>query len=293
MRYQCILAKEAHFPVSMMCRQLRVSRSGYYAWRSRPESKRVQENRRLLVEIRAVHEEYRRVYGSPRVHFELQSRGVKVGRHRVARLMRQNGIRARRKRRFRRTTDSKHSFAVAPNTLNREFESVAANHRWTADITHLWTRQGWLYLAVILDLYSRYVVGWATGRRIDGDLTRRALRQALAVRNPACGLLHHSDRGVQYACRDYQRLLQAHRIECSMSRKGDCWDNAVTESFFGTLQTELVDHVDWQTRDQATGDLFEYLEVFYNRKRRHSALGFLSPAEYEKNGSNEHDNSLN
>ncbi len=292
MRYRGILAEEAQFPVTMMCRLVEVSRSGYYAWRRRPESKRAKENRRLLVEIRAVHEENRRVYGSPRVHFELQARGIEVGRHRVARLMSRNGIVARQKRRFRRTTDSKHPFPVAPNTLNRDFRCEEPNRRWTADITYLWTREGWLYLAVILDLYSRYVVGWATGSRIDGDLTRRALRQALAVRNPAAGLLHHSDRGVQYACREYRALLQTRGIECSMSRKGNCWDNAVTESLLGTLKTELVDHADWHSREQAHADLFEYLEVFYNRKRRHSALGFLSPAEYERNGSRKQNNSL-
>ncbi len=199
--------------------------------------------------------------------------------------MSRNDIRARQKRCFRRTTDSKHPFPVAPNTLNREFQCSEPNRRWIADITYLRTREGWLYLAVILDLYSRYVVGWATGSRINGDLARRALQQALAVRNPEPGLLHHSDRGVQYACRDYQALLQSRGIECSMSRKGNCWDNAVAESLIGTLKTEFVDHTEWHTRQQAHAELFEYLEVFYNRKRRHSALGFLSPAEYERNGS--------
>ena len=268
--------------MSMMCRQLRVSRSGFYTWRKRPEAKRIRQDRKLVVEIRAVHEENRRVYGSPRIHAELRTRGYCIGHNRVARLMRQNGIQARRRRRFRRTTDSKHRLPVAPNVLARDFVCDRPNRKWAGDITYLRTKEGWLYLAVLLDLYSRHVVGWAASSRIDGKLTLGALKMALAARAPVAGLLHHSDRGKQYACEDYRGILRRRGIQCSMSRKGDCWDNAVVESFIGTLKTELAHHVSWRNRTEAVSDVFEYLEVFYNRKRRHSALGFLSPAEYEK-----------
>ena len=264
-----------------MARQLRVSRSGYYAWQKRPESSRSREGRRLMLEIRAIHEESRRSYGSPRVYAELGMRGYQVGRKRVALLMRKAEIQARRKRRFRKTTDSNHRFPVAANALARDFAAPAPNHKWVADITYVWTREGWLYLAVILDLFSRYVVGWATDSHIDGELARKALRMALAGRSVAPGLLHHSDRGVQYACDRYQSDLLSHRISCSMSRKGDCWDNAAAESFFGTLKSELINNADYFTRSEASSDVFQYI-AFYNRKRRHSSLNYLSPAEYEK-----------
>jgi len=208
-------------------------------------------------------------------------RGYRVGRKRVARLMSNAGIQARRKRRFRKTTDSNHRFPVAANALARDFSAPAPNHKWVADITYIWTREGWLYLAVVLDLFSRYVVGWAMDSRIDGELARKALRMALSGRKADPGLMHHSDRGIQYACGDYQSDLLRHRISCSMSRKGDCWDNASAESFFGTLKSELINNADYSTRSEATSDVFQYI-AFYNRKRRHSSLKYLSPAEYEK-----------
>jgi putative transposase len=257
-----------------------VSRSGYYAWAKRPESERDKSERALSVEVAAVHQESRSRYGSPRVHAELRARGRRVSRKRVARLMRQQGLRARPRRRFVRTTDSAHSQPVAPNTLDRKFEPDTPNSTWAGDITYVWTGEGWLYLAVLLDLFSRKVVGWAMSEKIDRALVLSALDMALLGR-PAPAL-HHSDRGSQYASEDYRRLLEQREIACSMSRKGNCWDNAVVESFFSTLKQELVYPCVFKTRQEAKLALFEYMEVFYNRKRRHSSLGYLSPAEYER-----------
>ena len=265
-----------------MCRVLEVSRGGYYAWRGRGESVRAGSDRELLRQIREIHTGFRRAYGSPRVHAELIDRGYSCGENRVARLMRKHEIRARRARRFRVTTRSDHEYPVAPNLLNRDFIARQRDQRWAGDITFIWTHEGWLYLAVILDLFSRRVVGWATGNRIDRYLTLRALTMALDGRNPQDNLLHHSDRGGQYACRDYRRELRDRGISCSMSRKGDCWDNAVVESFFATLKTELIHHEDFLTRRQATRQIFWWIEGFYNRQRRHSFLGLISPAAFEQ-----------
>ncbi len=276
-----IEAKKAEFPVTLMCRALEVSRSGFYAWSIRPESERSKANKRLTLEIKKVHEESRRTYGSPRVHAELQENGFKVGRKRVARLMRESGLQAKGKRRFRKTTDSTHGRPVAPNLLSRKFEVDAPNTVWASDITYLWTNEGWVYLAVVLDLFSRRVVGWALADHMRTDLVMEALFDALGSRAPSSGLLHHSDRGTQYASGDYQETLEAHGIKCSMSRTGDCWDNAVVESFFGTLKTELDATDQWRTRAEARYDVFEYIEVFYNRQRRHSYLGYVSPARFE------------
>jgi transposase InsO family protein len=260
---------------------LGVSRAGYYRWLSRSESIRKIENRLLLFEIRAAHRASRGSYGSPRVHSELSDRGVLCGKNRVARLMRVNNIRAKQRRKFKATTDSKHSLPVAENVLGRNFEAKRPNEKWVTDITYIPTKEGWLYLAVIIDLYSRLIVGWGMGERLAQVLVMDALKMALLRRNPSRGLLHHSDRGSQYAGDDYQNILAERGIICSMSRKGDCYDNAVAESFFHTLKTELVRHRSYETRSQAKADLFEYMEVFYNRKRRHSSLGYKSPAEYE------------
>lgn len=281
MKYQFVRDHRHQYPVQRMCRMLDVSPSAYYAWRARPESRRVREDRRLLVEIKAIHQAKRGVYGSPRIHAELKSQGQCHGLKRVARLMRENDIRARRKRKFKVTTDSKHSHPVAPNLLQRDFEATAPNQKWVADITFIPTREGWLYLAAILDLYSRTVVGWSMASRMTRRLVLDALEMAVGRRRPGPGLLHHSDRGSQYACGDYQKALQAYGMICSMSRKGDCWDNAPMESFFHTLKTELVHHRDYRTRGEAKADIFDYIEVFYNRNRRHSALGFCTPEEYE------------
>jgi len=281
MRYRAIQAHDRRYPIRLMCRALAVSPSGYYAWQGRPESRRSAANRALLTDIRMIHQESRQTYGSPRIWHALVRRGQRVGEHRVARLMRQAGLRAKTSTKWRATTQSQHQFPVAANTLERVFTVAAPNQVWAGDITYVWTLEGWLYLAVLLDLYSRRVVGWAMGQRLTGDLTERALTMALMNRTPSAGLLHHSDRGSQYAATSYHRLLDAYGLRPSMSRKGNCWDNACVESFFGTLKRELVYHRRYATREEATHDIFEYIEVFYNRQRRHSTLGYDSPAEYE------------
>lgn len=264
---------------------LKVSTSGYYAWRGRSESQRKRMNQRLVVEIKAVHAESRARYGSPRVHQELKARGIPCSENRVARLMSIEGIRAKQARPFKATTDSGHTLPVAPNHLDRQFRPERANARWAGDITYIWTREGWLYLAVMMDLFSRKVVGWSMQPRLEKTLATDALRMALEGRRPhrclAGPLLCHSDRGSQYASGAYQGLLRAHDLTCSMSRKGNCWDNAVVESFFSTLKRELVHHRSYRSREEARNDVFEYIEVFYNRKRRHSSLGYMTPAEYE------------
>jgi len=284
MRYSFIEVEKAHFPVLVLCRTLQVSASGYYAWRDRPESLRRQADRRLLTAIRAVHKASRGTYGSPRVHAELRQHGHGVGRHRVARLMREDALRARRRRRFRKTTQSNHTHPVAPNLLERRFDVGAPNRAWVSDLSYVWTLEGWLYLCVILDLFSRRVIGWSMDSRIDRHLTLSALRMALANREVSSGLVHHSDRGSQYAAGDYRKVLRAHGLECSMSRKGDCWDNAVVESFFATLKVELIYRSAFATRKEARQAIFDYIEAFYNRRRRHSYLGFLSPVDFEGRG---------
>ena len=284
MRYAFIAQHRVEHAVVTMCRVLAVSKAGYYAWRDRPASARAHADQRLAREIRLVHRRSRARYGSPRVHAELKARGVGCSEKRVARLMRTQGLRATPRRRYRVTTDARHGDPVAPNVLARQFaiETIAALDRvWAADLTYVATREGWLYLAVVLDLSSRRVVGWAMRHTLERGLTLAALRMALVQRQPACGVLHHSDRGSQYACGEYQALLAEHGMRCSMSRKGDCWDNAVVESFFATLKAELVDDAQWGTREEARAALFEYLEIWYNRQRRHSSLGYLSPVQFE------------
>jgi transposase InsO family protein len=280
-KFEFIEAEKAQFPIAFMCARLGVSKSGFYAWRKRPPSARKLEDARLASEVRAAHAGSKGRYGSPRVHRELVANGRRIGKHRVARLMCENGLRGRRKRRFRHTTDSNHAMPIAPNTLAREFTVHAPNEVWVTDITYIPTREGWLYLAAILDLFSRRVVGWSMSERITRQLTLDALTMARRSRTPPRGLLHHSDRGSQYASADYRAALDAAGIECSMSRKGNCWDNAVAESFFATLKTELVHEADWATRAEARSAIFEYLEVFYNRRRRHSSIDYVSPEEFE------------
>jgi putative transposase len=281
MTFQFIRDHREYFPVRLMCRVLEASPSGFYDWLRRPESPRATEDRALVEKIQAVHGDSRRTYGSPRVHASLKAEGYRIGRKRVARLMRENNIRARTKRKFKVTTDSRHDHPVAPNLLDRQFTVEAPDTVWLADISYIWTREGWLYLAVVLDLFSRQVVGWAMDEQMPQELTLAALDMALKRRRPLPGLMHHSDRGSQYAAGAYQKRLAEYGIVCSMSRKGNCWDNAPMESFFHTLKTELVHHRDYLTRDQARRDIFEYIEVFYNRQRRHSTLGYLSPAQFE------------
>jgi putative transposase len=281
-RFAFIATEKAAFPVRLLCRTLHVSRAGFYAWQVRPPARRGQVDERLSVEIAAIHAESRQCYGSPRVHAELRDRGHRTSRKRVARLMRHHQLASRRRRRFRATTDSRHPFPVAPNVLARQFAQGAPDRAWVTDITYLPTDEGWLYLAVILDLCSRVVVGWAMSERITRELTLDALDMALVQRRPRRGLLHHSDRGSQYASGDYQRALAAEGIVCSMSRRGNCWDNAVAESFFATVKVELAHDARWETRVAARTALFEYIEVFYNGQRRHSSLGYLSPRAFER-----------
>jgi transposase InsO family protein len=267
-----------------MCRVLGVSVSGFYAWTKRGPSERSKQDRSLLFEIEKSYKASRRIYGSPRVFKDLKDLGLRVGEKRVARLMKESGLKAKTARRFRVTTNSEHEHPVAPNLLNRGFSPSLAerpNRIWAADITYIPTREGWLYLSVILDLSSRRVVGWSMQDTAGSSLAIDAMNMALSFRRPEHGMLHHSDRGIQYAATDFRRLLKSKKIECSMSRKGDCWDNAVTESFFATLKKELVKHSNWQTREEARADIFEWIEVWYNRQRRHSSIGYLTPVEYE------------
>jgi putative transposase len=284
MRFAWIKTHKDDWPMNLMCRVLRVSRSGYYAWKVRPMSKRHKRRTELVEQIRRVHTDSRRIYGSPRVHRQLKDRGVACCENTVAKLMRDSGLASKMKKSFKiKTTDSRHDHAVAPNTLDQNFEQVQANRTWASDITYIPTRQGWLYLAVVLDLWSRRVIGWAMANHLKASLAIEALAMAVDQRRlPEVGsILHHSDRGVQYACDAYRTMLEAHGIGCSMSRTGNCYDNAVVESFFGTLKTELTHHEDYPTREQAMRSIFEYIEVFYNRQRKHSSLGYVAPAQFE------------
>jgi putative transposase len=282
MRYEFIQNHQDEFAVQRMCSVLGVSPSGYYAWQSRPVSRRVQANEKLLPEIRAIHNQSRKTYGSPRVHAELKEAGCKVGKNRVARLMRAANLRGQRKRKQPRTTDSQHSYPVVPNRLNREFQATRPNEKWLADITYIPTAEGWLYLAVVLDLFSRKIVGWAFAATLESCLVEQAFRMAVQDRPTLNGLLHHSDRGSQYAGEAYQQLLVDQQVQASMSRTGNCYDNAPMESFFSTLKCEHVHFQNYQSRQQAQTDIFAYIVGFYNRQRRHSSLGYLSPEEFER-----------
>jgi len=276
------MAEKANYPIALMCRVLGVSRSGLYAWLRRGRSARDKADDDLSAQIHAVHEASRSTYGSPRVHRRLQREGVEVGRNRVARLMRRDGLRGRIRRRFRRTTDSNHGLPIAPNVLNREFDVDAPDRVWASDITYIRTRERWAYLAVILDLHSRLVVGWALTDHMETELVDTALQNALGKREPAPDLIHHSDRGSQYASARYRGRLESLGIEVSMSRRGDCYDNAVVESFFGTLKQELVHHSRWADLAEARAAIHDYIEVFYNRQRLHSSLGYRTPAEVDQ-----------
>ena len=282
MRFRFIEDRRADYPVTILCDVLAVSPAGYYAWRSRPESRRSAANREIVDDIKQVHRDTKGRYGSPRIHAELKAQGRGVSRGRIERLMRHHGIRAimARPRRVR-TTDSRHDFPIAPNLLNRNFTATAPNRIWLADITYVETDQGWLYLATVMDLYSRRIVGWAMADHLRAELPLAALNMAVSAQRPGAGLIHHSDRGVQYASADYRKAMQSAGFKASMSRKGDCYDNAPMESFFHTLKTELVHHRDYATRKEATNDIFAYIEGFYNRTRRHSAIGYISPIEME------------
>lgn len=279
-RFAFIEAEKAFFPIAFMCRHLRVTKAGFYAWRGRPESLRARDDRRLAVLVREAWATGRQNYGSPRVHRELKANGVPVSRKRIIRHMQQQGLKGKTRRRWVKTTDSNHVLPVAPNILGRDFRAAAPNQRWVCDVTYLRTPEGWLYLAVVLDLFSRMIVGWALSAVNDRHLVLKALEMAVKRRCPEAGLLHHSDQGSTYASEDYQKALEARGITCSMSRRGDCYDNAAMESWFGTLKTELGESFD--TLYEAKRQLFDFIEVFYNQKRRHSSLDYVSPAEFER-----------
>lgn len=268
--------------MEILCDILDVSRSGFYAWLRRPPSRRQQRRQELLDQIRQAHHDSRQTYGSPRIHRQLQAQEVCCCRNTVAKLMKDNGIRSKTRRRFVvQTTNSNHDYPIAPNRLDRQFGQARANRVWTSDITYVPTDEGWLYLAAVLDLYSRKVVGWSMAEHLEASLVVEAMEMALGRRDVRPGLLVHSDRGAQYACDAFQRLLSRHELTCSMSRKGNCYDNAVQESFFGTLKTELIYHEHYATRAQARASIFEYIEAFYNRRRLHSSLGYQSPETFE------------
>jgi putative transposase len=281
MKYTFIAAHSGQFPVQRMCRVLRVQRSGYYAWQRRSPSSRVQANQALVELIRAEHQASRKTYGSPRIQVALQRQGVACGRHRVARLMRQEGLYARCRRKARPVTTQRQPGVVpAPNRLNQDFSAPAPNRKWVSDFTYIETGEGWLYLAAVLDLFSRKVIGWAMSETMDTALVEAALRMALLERRPPVGLLHHSDQGCQYTSQAYLNCLTAASSQLSMSRVGNCYDNAVMESFFSTLKTECVT-APFATRAQAHTTIFEYMEVWYNRQRLHSTLGYYSPVDFE------------
>jgi putative transposase len=282
MKYSFIAAHQKEFPVIRMCQVLNVSESGYYAWCKREPSQRKREDESLGKRIEDAYHDNRQVYGSPRLHAELKEQGVHCGRKRVARLMRERGINTKPKQRKMKTTDSQHSNPVAPNVLKRDFTADAPNTKWVADITGIGTAEGWLYLAAIVDIYSRLVVGWAMSKERDEQLVTKAAEMALTQRKPEAGLLHHSDRGSQYTSQGYLAVLKEAEIQVSMSSKGDCYDNALMESFFGTLKEECVERQKYHTRAEARSSVFEYIEVFYNRQRRHSSLGYVSPVTYEQ-----------
>jgi len=280
-RYAAIARIGGPVPVGRRCLLLGVSRSGYYAWRTRTPSRRARADVGLLGAIRRIHAAADRCYGSPRVYRELRAEGVACGRHRVARLMRTAGIRGKQRRRVRRTTDSRHPFAIAPNRLARDFTATAPNQVWMGDVTYIPTGAGWSYLAVLLDAFSRRVVGWAVDTQLTASLPLAALEQAIRTRRPPAGVLHHSDRGIQYACEAYQQALRTFGLDGSMSRRGDCWDNAVVESFFASLKVERLHERRFSTVEDVKEEVDDHIERFYNRERRHATLGYVSPVIYE------------
>lgn len=261
---------------------MQVSRSGYYSWRKRGKSKRQREHERLIPIVRAAHKKSKETYGARRISKEIEAHGSACGRTKAGTLMKLAGVAAKQKKKFKVTTDSKHNLPVAPNLLNRQFEVQEPDRVYVSDITYIWTHEGWLYLAVILDLFSRQVVGWSLSNRMTKQLIMDALRMAVWRRRPAPGLIFHSDRGSQYCSNDFQKMLKIHGMLSSMSRKGNCWDNAVAESFFGSLKTEQVFFENYKSREEARRDIVDYIEMFYNSNRRHSYLGYLSPKKFEE-----------
>jgi transposase InsO family protein len=282
MKFAFIHAEKASFRVATMCRLLDVTRQGYYAYAKRPASTRVEQELQLRERLRVLHEESRGTYGSPRLLAALRREGVRVGKRRVERALRNMGLQTRTGRRWRTTTRADPAHPVVGNALARDFTASKPNERWVTDISYVWTEEGWCYLAVILDLFSRAVVGWSLDARLSARLPLAALEMAIRRRRPASGLLHHSDRGCQYTSADYRDALARLGVTVSMSRKGNCWDNAVAESFFATLKNELVHGRTWPTRLELRSAVFEYIEVFYNRRRLHSSVGYKTPAEVER-----------
>ncbi|WP_168204039.1 IS3 family transposase [Aliikangiella coralliicola] len=281
MKYRFIQMQRTHYPVTRLCFVLGVSTSGYYGWCNRVESVTTRWRRKLIKQISRIFLENKQVYGSPRIHAELAEQGEKVCVNTVAKLMRQNDIQSKVFRRFVVTTNSRHTLAAAPNRLNRGFKAVKANEKWVSDVSFITTREGWLYLAAVMDLFSRKIIGWSMGNRHNTQLVIAALEMAIARRGEVRNVLLHSDRGIQYASKVYRDKLAEYGIACSMSRKGDCWDNAPMESFFHTLKTECVNFEDYKTRSQARRNLFDYIELFYNRRRKHSTINYMSLATFE------------
>ncbi len=282
-----IREQRKQYGIKLLCEVLSVSASGYHKWLRRKVSQRTTENQRLLEIIRMYYNRSRGTYGLPRIYAELRKQGLKVNKKRIARLMRVNNIKAKTKRRFRVTTIENTKAKASENILNKNFTSERENHIWTSDITYLWTQEGWLYLAVVMDVYSRKIVGWSLSINLSAELVLKALKMALLHRNPPEGIIFHSDRGSQYTSIQLRQLLKSCKITQSMSSTGNCYDNAITESFFHTLKTELVYWNDYKTREEAKKSIFEYIEVFYNRQRLHSAIGYLSPIEFEEKKRNE------
>lgn len=282
MKYRFMDRYRSEFRVERMCKVLGVSRSGYYGWRKRPCSRRHRENEQVLMEIKESHERSKGTYGSPRVTADIRAKGIRCGKNRVARIMRKNGIASRSRRKFKATTHSKHNLPVAENLLEQKFVAEGPNKVWASDITYIQTLEGWLYVVVVLDVSSRRVVGWAMSDRLTAEFVIRALSQAIGGRRPASGLIFHSDRGIQYACTAFKDILNQYGFIQSMNRRGNCYDNALVESFFHTLKTEHVYHHRYTTRAEARQSIFEYIEMFYNRVRRHSTLGYRSPVSFEQ-----------
>ena len=282
MRFAFVTEHANQYSITRMCLVLKVSRRGYYDWLNRPDSQRALANQELLVEIKRLFYQYREVYGAPRIYRALLKRGIECGLNRVARLMRENEIVPKTVKKFRVTTDSRKSRNPAKNILDRKFEADRPNEKWVADVTYIPTREGWLFLATVLDLYSRKIVGWSMGDRLLSELAQKALQSAIDARQPAPGLIVHSDRGKEYYAGEYQQLLKKYGFICSMSRRGDCYDNAVMESFFHSMKVEEIHHHDFKTRAEARTALFDYIEIFYNRQRLHSSIEYQSPIEYEK-----------
>ncbi len=282
MRYQFIDTAKKAYPLTLLCQVMRVSRSGFYSWKNREKSPRQRERERLIPKVKKIDKEAKQSYGARRIAEDLEAQGESCGRTKAGTLMKLAGVEAKQRKKFKATTDSKHNLPVAPNLLKRNFKTSEPDLVYCTDITYIWTKEGWLYLAVILDLFSRQVVGWSMSNRITKKLVIDALRMAIWRRQPETGLIIHSDRGSQYCSNDFQKMLKKHGMLSSMSRKGDCWDNSVAESFFGSLKTERVFDSIYTTREDARRDIVDYIEMFYNSKRRHSYLGYLSPKEFEK-----------